>query len=208
MLGFWCGVLGGPNQAPDAQHQVPRTQHRMIWNKINERIGYKGWRRIIVKTFEMPDGQVAEFDILSSRSFVTVAAFTEAGEVILLRQYRPGPERELLSFCEGAIDPGETPERAAQRELLEETGCVSDELIFLKKRYSAYTDQEQFFFLALNCRQIQEPEPDSGEFLSVARMSRSEFDQLLRDPEDDYFNNIDAAFLALDFIRRQNHSKV
>ncbi|WP_170110558.1 NUDIX hydrolase [Flavilitoribacter nigricans] len=171
-----------------------------MWKKLSERIAYKGWRQIKVKQFELPDGKIAEFDILSSRSFVTVAAFTTGGELILIRQYRPGPERELLSFCEGAIDPGETPVQSAHRELLEETGYATEELIFLKKRYSAYTDQEQFFFLALNCRYQQAPEPDAGEFLSVELSPESHFRAMLRDADNDLFNNIDAAYLALDFI--------
>lgn len=171
-----------------------------MWKKLNEHIAYKGWRQIKVKQFELPDGQVAEFDILSSQSFVTVAAFTEAGEVILIRQYRPGPERELLSFCEGAIDPGETPVQAAHRELLEETGYIAPNMIFLKKRYSAYTDQEQFFFLALDCQLQQAPQPDASEFLSLEILSQTQFKKMLRDSENDLFNNIDAAFLALDFI--------
>jgi ADP-ribose pyrophosphatase len=171
-----------------------------MWKKLNERIAYKGWRQIKVKEFELPDGQVAAFDILSSSSFVTVAAFTEVGEVILIRQYRPGPERELLSFCEGAIDPGETPVQAAHRELLEETGYTAPEMTFLKKRYSAYTDQEQFFFLALNCKLQQAPQPDTSEFLSLEIFSKTQFKKMLRDTEDDLFNNIDAAYLALDFM--------
>lgn len=171
-----------------------------MWKKISERIAYKGWRQIKVKSFELPDGRMADFDILSSRSFVTVAAFTEAGEVLLIRQYRPGPERELLSFCEGAIDPGETPSQAAHRELLEETGYSTPKMKLLKKRYSAYTDQEQFFFVALQCQRQQAPQPDAGEFLSVELFSMSEFKAMLRDPENDLFNNIDAAYLALDDI--------
>lgn len=180
---------------------------RLMWKKLSERIAYKGWRQIKVKQFELPDGQIAEFDILSSQSFVTVAAFTKIGEVILIRQYRPGPERELLSFCEGAIDPGETPVQAAHRELLEETGYTTLEMTFLKKRFSAYTDQEQYFFLAQNCKLIQAPQPDDSEFLSVEIFPKDQLKKMLRDPEGALFNNIDAAFLALDFLEWQNYSR-
>lgn len=184
-------------RTPSNEHRTPKT---IMWKKIRERIGYQGWRQIKIKTFQLPDGREAAFDILSSRSFVTVAAFTASEEVILLRQFRPGPERELISFPEGAIDPGETARATAHREMLEETGYVASEMIFLKKRYSAYTDQEQFFFLALDCWKKQEPEPDPGEFLKVELISKAEFLILLRDAEDDLFNNIDAAFLALDYL--------
>lgn len=173
----------------------------MIWKKLGERLGYDGWRKIVVKTFELPDGRTAEFDIISNDSYVTVAAFTAKGEAILIRQYRPGPERELLSFAEGAIDAGEAPEVAARRELLEETGYVTEELIFLKKRNSAYTDQTQYFFLANNCRYQQAPRPDDSEFLSVELMSRAGLQTLISDPEEDEFCNVDAAYLALSYLR-------
>ena len=178
-----------------------------MWKKINERIAYTGWRQIKVKTFELPDGQIAEFDILSSRSFVTVAAFTVAGEVMLLRQYRPGPERELLSFCEGAIDAGEEPLDAAHRELLEETGYAAGQMIFLKMRYSAYTDQEQHFFIALDCVEQQLPQPDASEFLSLELLAMDRFRKLLRDRGDTRFNNIDAAYLALDYLYNGPHGE-
>lgn len=176
-----------------------------MWKKINEKIVYKGWRQIRLKKFELPDGKMAEFDILSSKSFVTVAAFTPEGEVILVRQFRPGPERELLSFCEGAIDPGEQAEAAAHRELLEETGHEAGEMIFLKKKYSAYTDQEQFFFLALNCREKQLPQPDASEFIILEIIGMTAFKKILRDREDEIFNNIDAAYLALDYFRDRRY---
>lgn len=173
-----------------------------MWKKIGERLGYQGWRKIRIKSFELPDGRLAEFDIVSSSSFVTVAAFTEAGEAILTGQFRPGPERELLSFSEGAIDPGEMPEAAARRELLEETGYVSDEWIFLKRKNSAYTDQTQYIFLANNCRWQQAPRPDGMEFITVELMPIKRLQQVIHDPENDLFTNIDAAYLALHSLGR------
>ena len=172
-----------------------------MWKKLNERLAYRGWRKIKVKAFELPDGRKAEFDIISSASYVTVAAFTEKREAILVRQFRPGPERELLSFSEGAIDPGELPEQAARRELMEETGFEAAAIRFLKKKESAYTDQTQHFYLATGCTFKQAPQPDATEFLKVELLSLEGLKRLLEDPEEDSFCNIDAAYLAMQYLK-------
>jgi len=43
-------------------------------------------------------------------------------EILLVRQFRPPAGRLMLEFPAGLIDPGETPEATAVRELYEETG--------------------------------------------------------------------------------------
>lgn len=43
-------------------------------------------------------------------------------EILLIRQFRPPAGRLVLEFPAGLIDPGETPESTAVRELYEETG--------------------------------------------------------------------------------------
>lgn len=175
-----------------------------MWKKLSERLAYQGWRSIKIKEFELPNGRIAEYDIVSTKSFVTVAAFTQSGEAILIRQFRPGPERELLSFCEGAIDADETPLQAARRELREETGYEAGTIHFLKMKQNAYTDQQQHFFVATDCQLKHEPQPDEGEFLSLEIQSVAALRTLLRDIEDDSFANIDAAYLALDWLGMRN----
>ena len=55
----------------------------MNWKKIKETVVFKGWRSIIQKTFELPNGKAAIFDIVSTNDFVTIIAFTKNKEAIL-----------------------------------------------------------------------------------------------------------------------------
>ena len=54
--------------------------------------------------------------------YVVVLAMTGARRLVLVRQYRPAIERVTIELPAGHVDGGETPEAAARRELLEETG--------------------------------------------------------------------------------------
>src|SRR5215469_6163318 len=47
---------------------------------------------------------------------------TQSGEIVLVRQYRPAIGQMTIEIPAGSIDPGETPESAALREVMEETG--------------------------------------------------------------------------------------
>ena len=70
------------------------------------------------------NGHEATFERLSGTSdgAVIVAAVDADGQVLLVREYAAGVERYELGLPKGLIDPGETPEQAALRELREETG--------------------------------------------------------------------------------------
>jgi len=50
-------------------------------------------------------------------------------EMLMVRQFRPARDAETLEFPAGGIEAGESPEDAARRELLEETGCTAKEWI-------------------------------------------------------------------------------
>ena len=81
---------------------------------------------IAVETVELPDGRrVDDYWQIKLADFVVVFAETAAGAIICLRQYRHGPRRQSLELVAGRIDGGEDPLAAARRELLEESGYVS-----------------------------------------------------------------------------------
>ncbi len=168
------------------------------WTKLKEHLGYDGWRKIIVRQFELPNGQIADFDIVGNAPFVTIAAFTPQREAILTRQFRAGPEQILTSFSEGFIDQGESPEMAAARELLEETGYTAGALQWLKSTRSSYATETQHIILATDCQYQQAPTPDVLEDIEVFLLSLPEFRAFLQNESENSFINLGAAYLALD----------
>src|SRR6266516_3395152 len=62
---------------------------------------------------------------IATRPYVAVIAVTPDGRIPLVRVYRPLVETMSVEFPSGGAEPGESPEEAARRELLEETGCAA-----------------------------------------------------------------------------------
>ncbi|MCU0443558.1 MAG: NUDIX hydrolase [Microscillaceae bacterium] len=172
------------------------------WQKIDEKYVYEGYRRVLKKTFRLPNETLFDFDIIDNWTFVTVAALTENQEVILVEQFRPGPEKQLISFAEGKVDAGELPLEAARRELLEETGYAAGDIFFAKEIPEAYTHARKLIFIALNCRLVQAQDLDNEEFIRVFTLDLEAFKALLRNSSQTNFTNVDAGFWLLDYLQQ------
>lgn len=61
-----------------------------------------------------------------SNAVFIVAKIVPENEIVLVRQFRPPAGRMMLEFPAGLIDPGETAETTAVRELYEETGFTGE----------------------------------------------------------------------------------
>ena len=81
---------------------------------------------MLKRTFKLPDGKTADFDIIKSGAVVCTLALTPDKKVILVRQFRAGPEKILTEMPGGFIDKGESPKAAAKRELLERSGYTGE----------------------------------------------------------------------------------
>jgi 8-oxo-dGTP pyrophosphatase MutT (NUDIX family) len=69
--------------------------------------------------------------MLEVPDYVSIVARTPDGQVMLVRQHRPVMGHDTVELPSGHVDAGETPEQAARRELLEETGMVARDIELL-----------------------------------------------------------------------------
>jgi ADP-ribose pyrophosphatase len=105
------------------------------------------------------------FYIIEAPAWVNIIPVTPEREVVLVRQYRHGVSDFTLEIPGGMIDPEDPkPADAARREMIEECGYDSDEIIALGKVHPNPAIQPNwcYSFFARNARRIGEPRPNEG----------------------------------------------
>jgi ADP-ribose pyrophosphatase len=84
---------------------------------------YKGKvLRVELHRVRLPNGNQATLEIIRHPGAAAVVPFVTPDEILLVRQYRHAAGGYLLEVPAGKLDPGETPERCAEREVEEEVG--------------------------------------------------------------------------------------
>lgn len=155
-----------------------------------------GWRYITRKLFERPDGVLAEYVVYGRAGdrAAAVLAVTEDGNIVVAEQFRPAAEMIMQELPGGGVAKGEDTQAAALRELLEETGYASDDVVYLGEcRKDAYIQCVNYFYLARNCRRIAEPTPDDGEFIDVKLIT---IDELIANAKEGRMTDSAAVLMA------------
>jgi len=99
------------------------------WQRVGDDIlVHDGWLRVIRRRYTMPDGKESDWELLGGFESVSILAITDDDQIVLVRQFRPGPDAVMLNLPGGLVDHGEGVLEAAARELVEETGYEAREL--------------------------------------------------------------------------------
>ena len=103
-----------------------------------------------------------------------VARLMPSERLVLVRQYRPPARGTVIEFPAGVLDPGETPEVAAIRELREETGYVGTLRRVLPKTFTSPGMSGETISLVFAdideadpANRSPVPCPDDGEFIET-----------------------------------------
>lgn len=138
------------------------------------------------KHFNPPD-QVANhpYYVIHAPDWINVIALTNESpkKIILVEQFRAGICKPTLEIPGGMIDDGETPQFAAKRELLEETGFESESWTSLGKVSSnpAILTNYTHLYFADNCTKITAQHTDESEDIDAHTLPLDEFLNLVRD---------------------------
>lgn len=123
---------------------------------------------------ELFDGSHETFERLKRPDSAHVIACSE-GKVWICEQEQPGRGAFISTFG-GRVDPGETPEEAAKRELLEEGGlrAVGMQPLFSVRPVSKI-DWTVHCYLATGCKKVSEPTLEPGERIVPKKVTPDEF---------------------------------
>lgn len=130
----------------------------------------RDWINIRKDTVQLPNGTlIPEFHVVEYPDWVGTIAVTENAEIVLVEQYRHGINAVTLELPAGRVDADEDIRASAARELLEETGFISDDWQHVGQcapepaKHSNYAH----LFFAGQCRKVSDPDLDEGEDLRV-----------------------------------------
>lgn len=131
---------------------------------------------------QLPNGEVNdEFYVLEYPDWINVIAITPGGDFVFVRQYRYALDLDSIELCAGVIEPGETPEQGARRELLEETGYGGgtwQEIMTIGQNPSTCSNWTHCF-LATGVEKLQDQHLDRTEDIDVLLLSRDQVLQML-----------------------------
>jgi ADP-ribose pyrophosphatase len=134
--------------------------------------------------FAPPDGrEPRSFFVVEAPDWVNVVALTPDRRVVFVRQFRFGIDSITLEIPGGMCDGAEDPREAGRRELLEETGYLSDELVDLGWVHPnpAVQTNRCHTFLARNARKVAEPRPDPDESFEIVTVPIDDVPALVRE---------------------------
>ncbi len=168
------------------------------WQEISRELAFQKYSRKIEKViFRLPDGKEADFYVKREGPAAAVLALTKDKKVILVKQYRPGPEEILLELPGGYVDPNEKPEVTMERELLEETGYKGKVQLVTTCYDDAYSTMNRYCFVATDCQKVSEPKTGDHEFIELEILSLNDFRKLLRSGK---MTDVEVGYLGLDFL--------
>ena len=156
-------------------------------------------------TMESPrTGASHPFYRIDSPAWVNVVALTAGEDLVMIRQFRQGSRVVTLEIPGGLVDPGETPEQAAGRELLEETGYRAGRLESLGSvnPNPALFANRCHMQVALECVPAGEIQNSATEETTVELLPLASLPEVLRNGEIDHALVV-AALYAYDLWQRE-----
>ncbi len=131
---------------------------------------------------EMFDGSQKVFEKVWRRSTVEIIA--TVGQQIIIEEQEQPERGKFISLPSGMVDDEENILEEAKRELLEETGYVSqDWKLWFKQQAKGKIIWDVNYFIAKDCNKVQEASLDSGEKIIVKLISFEEFINLTEEPK-------------------------
>lgn len=126
-----------------------------------------------IDTVRFPDNSSGQLEMVRHPGASAVVPFLDDPSdhdprVLLIRQFRHAADGYIWEIPAGRLDPGETPEQCAARELKEETGMVAGRLDLLTTIYTTpgFTDERIHLFLGMALR-AGEHQREADEFMEL-----------------------------------------
>lgn len=137
-----------------------------------------------VDEVRLPDGNMANRELVKHPGAVAVVPITTEGKIVLVEQYRKPLERTIVEIPAGKIEPDEDPAHTALRELEEETGYTTENLTYVTSFYTSpgFADEIIHLYYSDKLTPLKEKIPgDEDEFIEIVELTLEEAEQYIRE---------------------------
>jgi ADP-ribose pyrophosphatase len=130
---------------------------------------------VALEKHAMPDGRQSEFEIIRHPGGAALLPVLPDGQLLLIQQFRPAIGRMIYEIPAGRLEPRESPQECAGRELVEEVGYSASEITPLGGFWSTVGFCDEYIHLFLGqgltvAKQALEPD----EVIELCPMSLDE----------------------------------
>lgn len=148
--------------------------------------------------------KVSNREIVEHNGGVAIAALTDEGKMVMVRQFRKAAEKVVLEVPAGKIELGEDPALTAVRELKEETGYTPAHCEHLTSFYSSigYSTEKIHIYLATGLTP-GETDFDDNEAIDMEEYWPEELLRMIDDGEIEDGKTITAILLT---VRRKDRA--
>ncbi len=156
-----------------------------------------------VDTIRKENGEVTTREIIEHAPCITVIPLDGDGTVVFVRQFRRPTGGDLLELPAGGMEPGETPEEAALREMQEEIGLRPNALVRLGGFYSSpgFTNEYLHAFLATGLEPGRLVAEDTDE-IEVVRVPLADIPGLVAAGKIEDSKTLAALYLLQEYRKR------
>ena len=150
------------------------------YKEISRKLAYKG-KRVQVEELEYLNGdKVIYREHVKAGNASVILPITEDNKVIMIQEPRTPIGKVILALPAGMIEEGEEAEKAAIRELEEETGYLASNIEFLREYHPSvgYSDEKITIYLATNMVKTKQ-RLDDEENINVIEIPLEEIIEML-----------------------------
>ena len=116
----------------------------------------------------LPNDETTTREWINHPGAACIVPILPDGQIALIRQYRYPVLQEMIELPAGKLDPGESPEECAKRELEEEIGYKTSKLTYLTHIHPAigFASEKMWLYLAEELEKT-ERNTDHDEFVEL-----------------------------------------
>ncbi len=157
---------------------------------------------------QLPDGRIMpRYFVLDFPDWVNILPVTAKGELVLIKQYRHGSGLVHLEVPGGSLDPksNESAIFGARREMLEETGYDSQEIIELGFHYPnpALQSNRMWTYIALNSHKTQDTQWDEFEDMELYLCSLDQLKAHIKNGEVNHSLMLASIMMCLNYLENK-----